>query len=227
MLAFPGWGLMDAVKSFWAQLLAKTGLDVSSEAALVAGLALTVLVVVIALLFGRRSSRLEERFMDPGTFQPSLPNAQLSALSDEVPKANTPIQSSSGGSISHASDPGGDTTRLALDLANLRDGMASVLPGTKAEFMAVQESVQNYQERIELLRTTLNSLQSEQLTLHKLLEACNADLQDIERFAASVPKLRSQHASIKKQLTELNERFHAVSEVLADFLPSQDPLNDR
>src|SRR5262245_29866934 len=163
--------LMDAVTGYLAQLIAKTGLNVSSEAALASGLVLIVVIVAIALLFSRRGSRLEERFADPSTFQPVVRNAEVPAAPDGRSNSDSIApQPASGGTTSHPPDSDGYTAQLGDDLANLHEGMASLLPSTRAEFMAVQESVQNYQERIELLRTTLNSMQSEQLTLHKLME---------------------------------------------------------
>ena len=211
---------MDTVTGFWTQLLARTGLAVNPEVALVAGFALTVIIVAVALALGRRGSRLEERLVDREILQSNLRNAEtpVGPPPESDPDALAEIEAAT-----QHSGESSDMARLISDLANMREGMASHLPSTKAEFMAVQESVQNYQGRIELLRTTLNSLQSEQVTLHKLLEACNADLKDIEQFAASLPRLRTEHASIKKQLAELNARFEAASEVLADFLPSEDP----
>jgi prefoldin subunit 5 len=202
------------------------------EIALGAGLALTAIIVAIALAFGRRSSRLEDRFADPGILQPGLghPAAPVAPPAEYAPDRVSSVDATTHHSEEPnraTSDPGAAANTLTADLANLREGMVAVLPSTKAEFMAVQQSVQNYQERIELLRTTLNSLQSEQLALHKLLESCNADLKDIERFAASISNIRNEHASIKKQLAELNTRFQVVSEVLADFLPSEDSLGER
>lgn len=213
---------------FWAQLLARTGLALNPEVALVAGFALTVIIVAVALALGRRGSRLEERLVDREILQSNLRNADTPAGPPPGPDPDALAEMDartqhSGDSSRPRAEPDGDMARLISDLADMREGMASHLPSTKAEFMAVQESVQNYQGRIELLRTTLNSLQSEQVTLHKLLDACNSDLKDIEQFAASLPRLRTEHASIRKQLAELNARFEAASEVLADFLPSEDP----
>ena len=123
----------------------------------------------------------------------------------------------------------------------MREAVATNLPSTKAELITLQESVeeesveeesveeesvQEYQAGIELLQATLISLQREQLTLHKLLEACNARFKGIEQLVAAVPSLRTEHASIKKQLTELNARFDAASELLADFLQSEDLPDD-
>jgi hypothetical protein len=222
---------MDTMTGFWSQLLARTGLALNPEVALAAGLALTVIIVAVALALGRRGSRLQERLVDREILQPNLRSAEPPVGpppgSDPDALAETGAAAQlSGESSRPRSEPDGDMARLISDLENMREGMASHLPSTKAEFMAVQESVQNYQGRIELLRTTLNSLQSEQVTLHKLLDACNTDLHDIEQFAASLPRLRTEHASIRKQLAELNARFEAVSEVLADFLPSEDPPNN-
>ena len=64
--------------------------------------------------------------------------------------------------------------------------------------------------------------------LRSLLEDCNAGLKNIEQLIARIPSLRDEHASIKKQLAELNSRFDAASEVLAGLLQqSEDFPNDR
>jgi prefoldin subunit 5 len=111
-------------------------------------------------------------------------------------------------------------------VASSRETVATNVSSTKAELMTVQMSVQNYQERIELLQATLSSLQHEQLTLRKLLESCNSGLKGIEQLVAAIPSLRTEHASIKKQLAELTARFDAASEVLAELLQSEDLSND-
>jgi chromosome segregation ATPase len=104
----------------------------------------------------------------------------------------------------------------------MREPPATNPPSAKSELVTDQEAVQTYQARIELLQATLNSLQREQANLHKLLEACNAGLKGIEQLVAAIPGLRIEHASIKKQLAELNTRFDAASEVLAEVLQSED-----
>ena len=108
----------------------------------------------------------------------------------------------------------------------MREPAATNPPNAKSELVADQEAVQNYQARIELLQATLKSLQREQANLHKLLEACNAGLKGIEQLVAAIPGLRIEHASIKKQLAELNTRFDAASEVLAEVLQSEDLPHD-
>jgi chromosome segregation ATPase len=146
----------------------------------------------------------------------------VAAVSSDLDEFNHHL----GSANSEKSEPSSELARLATDLGSMREAVATNLPSTKAELITVQESVQNHQARIELLQGTLTSLQREQLTLHKLLEACNAGLKGIEQLVAAIPSLRTEHASIKKQLAELNARFDAASEVLADLLQSEDLPDD-
>ena len=216
---------MDAVTGFLAQLLARTGLGVNKEVMLVAAFALAVIVVAVALARSRRRDRLNEHLEDPRQPHASEREADLGAVrahevvSDAPSELDQPKQNLAGANRQE-SEPGGD-------LASVRESTATNVPSANAESMAVQQSVQHYQERIELLQATLTSLQIEQLTLRKLLETCNSGLKGIEQLVAAIPSLRTEHASIKKQLAELNARFEAASEVLAELLQSEDPPNDR
>src|SRR4029453_15670273 len=70
---------MDSVTGLWAQLLARAGFAVNSEVALVAALAVTVIVVAVALALGRRGSRLEARFGDREILQSNVRSTEAAA----------------------------------------------------------------------------------------------------------------------------------------------------
>ena len=222
---------MDAITGFLAQLLARTGLSVSKEVTLVAAFVLAVIIVAVGLALRRRSDRLAERFENPHPRDASVREVEPYVIGTHEAALDAPSdldrsKPDLGGPNHQESEPSGDLAKLATELASMRESIrktvASNVSGAKAESMTVQESVQDYQGRIELLQATLTSLQTEQLTLRKLLETCNSGLQSIEQFVAAVPSIRTEHASIKQQLAELNARFDAASEVLADLLQSED-----
>jgi chromosome segregation ATPase len=198
-----------------------------------------VIVVAVGLALRRRGDRLQEHLDDLRPPHLSLGEAEpyVVGAHEAVPEAVPDAVSDADRSKQHLDganrqepEPSGELARLATDLANMqetiRKTVATNVPSAKAESMTVQESVQNYQGRIELLQATLTSLQSEQLTLRKLLETCNSGLKRMEQFVAAVPSLRTEHASIKQQLAELNARFDAASEVLADLLQPEDRPKD-
>jgi chromosome segregation ATPase len=226
---------MDAITGFLTRLLASTGLGVNKDVTVIAAFVLAVIIVAVVLALRRRSDRLAERFDGPhprhATDEEAEPHvvpvreAVQDALAD-LEQAKQQLE----GANRPESKPSGDLARLASDLAIMRETIgktvATNVASAKAEPLTAQQSVQDYQGRIELLQATLTSLQSEQLTLRRLLETCNSGLQSIEQFVAAVPSIRTEHASIKQQLAELNARFDAASEVLTDLLQSEDLPKD-
>jgi chromosome segregation ATPase len=197
---------MDASRGFFAQLLAGTGLAVSKEVTLVAVFVLAVIIVAVGLAVRRRGDRLAERFEDPHLRDASVREVEPDVLRAHEAVADAPSdldrsKQDVGEPNRQKSEPSGDLAKLAADLASMRETIgktaASNVPGTRGESMTARESVQDYQGRIELLQATLTSLQSEQLTLRKLLEACNAGLKSIEPFVAAVRSIRTEHASIR------------------------------
>ena len=212
---------MDALTDFFAQLLARTGSALNTEVILIVAFALSVMIVAVGLALARRRGRLEDRLVDSELGIVGAHRAVSDVLSD-LDRSKQHL----GNANSEKSEPSGELAKLAVDPGSMREAVATNPPNTKAELTTDQESEQNYQARIELLQATLSSLQREQLTLHKLLEACNAGLKGIEQLVAAIPSLRIEHASIKKQLAELNTRFDAASEVLAELLQCEDLPDD-
>jgi hypothetical protein len=80
---------------------------------------------------------------------------------------------------------------------------------------------------MEMMQATLTSLQGEQRKLCKVLKAWNSRMKDMEQIVAAVPSIRTEQAGIKNQLAEWNSRFDGASEVLAEFLQSEDLPNER
>ena len=213
---------MDALKGSFARLLASTGLAVNTEVILIVAFALAVTIVAVGLALSRRKVRLETRLVDS---EPGVVVAHR-AVSDVLSDLDG-SKEHLGTASSAKPEPSGELAKPAIDLGSTHKAVATNLPSTTAEAITDQESVQNYQAGIELLQTTLTSLQREQLALHQLLAACNAGLKGIEQLVAAIPSLRIEYASIKKQLAELNARFDAASELLAEFVQSEDPRDDR
>lgn len=223
---------MDAITGFFAQLLASTGLGVSKEAALFALLVLAVMIVVVALARSRRSHRLEVHLEDPRQSHAGMREAEPAVVPAHGPVSDALSDSdrskqTAGGADRQEFAPSGNPGGIAADGARSGETFATNVPRTRVESAAAQTPAQNYQARFELMHATLSSLQREQLALRKLLENCNSGLKGIEQLAAAIPSLRTEHASIKKQLAELTARFDVASEILADLLESEDPPRDR
>jgi hypothetical protein len=212
---------MDALTDFFVRLLARTGLTVNTEVTLIVAFALAVMIVAIGLALSRRRGRLEDRLVVSELGMVDAPRAPSDGLSDSD-RSKQQLGDANWGK----SPPSGALPQLAVHSGSMREAAATNPPNSKSQPVTDQAAVQNYEARIELLQATLNSLQREQATLHKLLEACNAGLKGIEQLVAAIPGLRIEHASIKKQLAELNTRFDAASEVLAEVLQSEDLLHD-
>jgi hypothetical protein len=212
---------MDAVKGFWAQLLASTG---NTELMVYGAVVLAILIVAVALAVGRRSNRLEDSLLHLREPHASVhwPEPRVTLQPGGSPDVLSGVNEALDSTGSREVERSGHRARLVNDPTTIRAGMATAPPAPGGQSTPVQDSMRGDQERIEMLQVALATLQSEQVTLRDLLQACNAGLQNIEQLVAAIPSLRKEHASIKKQLAELNTRFDAASEVLAGLLQSED-----
>ena len=129
------------------------------------------------------------------------------------------------GANSQQSELIGTLAKVSIDVESMRETVATSLLNIKSELMTLQESMRDHHPRLEMIQATLTSLQGEQRKLYKVLKAWNSRLKHMEQMVAAVPSIRTEQAGIKNELAEWNSRFDAASEVLAEFLQSEDLLN--
>jgi SMC interacting uncharacterized protein involved in chromosome segregation len=118
---------------------------------------------------------------------------------------------------------------IAVALPDL-EGFKDYLRGANSKqselisaFSKVSVDLEHMHDTVEARLTILQSNQDE---MYKVLKAWDARLKDLEQTVAAVPSIRTEQAEMKSELAEWNSRFDAASEVLAEFLQSEDLLNE-
>ena len=226
---------MDAVTAFVEELFASTGLSVDTALILCTAGALAVIILLVVLALSRRIDRLEGCLMDLRHLHTTMHATQaqharvvsaLGSIAGALPDLDG-FKQYLRDANSQQSELIGTLAKVSIDLENMRETVATSLLDTRSELMTLQESIQNYHPRMEMMQATLTSLQGEQRKLCKVLKAWNSRMNDMEQIVAAVPSIRTEQAGIKNELAEWNSRFDGASEVLAEFLQSEDLPNER
>ena len=121
----------------------------------------------------------------------------------------------------------GTVARVSIDLESMREVVATSFPKINTELVTLQESMDDYHSRLEIMQATLTMLHSEQNKTYKVLKAWNSQLKDLREMVAALPSIEKEQAEVRNELTEWKSRFNAASEVLAEFLQSDDLPNER
>jgi chromosome segregation ATPase len=121
----------------------------------------------------------------------------------------------------------GTVARVSIDLESMREVVATSFPKINTELVTLQESMDDYHSRLEIMQATLTMLHSEQNKTYKVLKAWNSQFKDLREMVAALPSIEKEQAEVRNELTEWKSRFNAASEVLAEFLQSDDLPNER
>ena len=225
---------MDALTGFVAELVAGMGLSGNMALVLCTAVVLSIVILSAVLVLGRRVDRLEGCLLDLRHLHTTLQDTQtdharvvsaLGSMAGALPDLNE-FKQSLRGANSQQSDLIGALAKVSVDLESIRETVGTNLLHAKSELLSLQESIQDYHPRIDIVQAMLTSLHSEQRELYRVLKAWNSRLKDMEQIVAAVPSIRTEQAEIKNELAEWNSRFGAAPEVLAEFLQSQDLPNE-
>jgi DNA repair exonuclease SbcCD ATPase subunit len=226
---------VDAVTDFFANLLASTGLTANTAVILCAAAALGIIILSVVVALSRRIDRLEGSLMDLRQLHTTMHETQtyhaqvvgvLGSIADALPDLEG-FKQYLRNATDQQSELTGGLARVSIDLEGMRDHVAASLLDTKSELTTLRESIEDYYPRMETIQASLRVLEDEQRKVYKILKAWDSKLKDLERTTAAVPSIRTEQAAIKGELAEWNSRFDAASVVLAEFLQSEDPSNDR
>ena len=226
---------MDAVTGFVSELSASTGLSMSMTLLLCAAVGLGIIILAVVLALGRRIDRLEERLLDLRQLQVTMQETQtehvrlvaaLRSIASALPDLDG-FKQFLRNANSQQSEHTGTLAKVSLDLESMRETVTTGLLNTQSELMTLQESVRDYYPRMEMMQATLTTLQTENRKLYKVLKAWDSRLKAMEQIVEAVPSIRTEQAGIRNELAEWNSRFGVASEVLAEFLQSEVPPNER
>ena len=95
--------------------------------------------------------------------------------------------------------------KVSIDLGSVRETLAESVRSIKADFVTLQESMEDYHVRIEMLQATIATLptiQNEQHKICKLLGAFNSRFKDMEQTLASVPRIKAEQVRVQNEVTE-------------------------
>ena len=226
---------MDALTGFVSELSASTGLSMNMALALCAVVGLGIIILSVLLVLSRRIDRLEECLMDLQQLHVTMQETQteqarvvgaLRSIASALPDLDG-LKQFLRSANSQRSEHTGTLAKVSLDMESMRETVTTGLLDTQSALMTLQESVRDYYPRMEMLQATLTTLQTEHRRLSKVLRAWSSRLKDMEQIVAAVPSIRTEQAGIRNELAEWNSRFADASDVLAEFLQSEVPPDER
>ena len=226
---------MDLITGFLAEFFASTGLAVSTAIVLGVVGAVAVIILSVVLALGRRIDRLEERLMDLRQIHTTMQETQtdhahvvsaLGSIAGALPDLEE-VKQSLRRAESQQSEVIGTVARVSIDLESMREVVATSFPKINTELVTLQESMDDYHSRLEIMQAPLTMLHSEQNKTYKVLKAWNSQLKDLREMVAALPSIEKEQAEVRNELTEWKSRFNAASEVLAEFLQSDGLPNER
>lgn len=231
---------MGVITDFVAQLLSSMGLTVNTAILLGGAVALAVIILSVALALSRRIDRLEEFLIDLRQLHTTMQETQtdharvvgaLGSIASALPDLGE-LKQHFRGTNSQQSELIATIAKVSIDLESVRETILTTLPNIKADLVTLQESMEDYKVRTEMMQATIATLptiQNEQHKIYKVLRAWDSRFKDMEQTVASVPNIKAEQVRVQNEVAEWNSRFNAAAEALTELFPSTDqvaPISD-
>jgi chromosome segregation ATPase len=225
---------VDAITAFIADLFSNTGLSVNAAFVLGTAVLLALIIVSVVLSLGRRIDRLEECLMDLRPLHAAMQETQtdhaqvvnaLESIRTLLPDLDTFKQHMRGANNQQA-ELISAVARVSIDIESVRETVATSLPNIKADLTTLQELMEDYHSRMQIIQATFEAMptmQSEQHKLYRVLKTLNSRLSDIDQMITAVPSIQAEQAVLKDELADWNSRLRAGSLALGEFLQSEGP----